>query len=67
VQATDQPAWARFTKASGEERTIRLRPDIPALVKKYVDEKGVEQAGDILMQMAVDQVFLFETKEDNKN
>jgi hypothetical protein len=58
VEAYDGPAWAIFESNQGEKVTIRLRKDIPGLVKKYVDEIGVEAAGEALLKMELSKVFI---------
>ena len=62
VEAYDGPAWAVFTSDQGKKITIRLRPEIPGLVKKNVDEIGVEAAGEALLIMDDQQAFILERK-----
>ena len=43
---------------NGEVTIIRLRQGIPELVKKYVEEKGVEEAGETLFAITLDELFI---------
>ena len=54
------PAWAVFISDQGKKVTIHLRPEIPGLVKRYVDEIGVEAAGEELLIMEESKVFVIE-------
>jgi formylmethanofuran dehydrogenase subunit E len=60
VAKAPEPAWARFTTAGGEEVTVRLRRDIPALVRELVNSEGVEAAGRAFFQMRLDSLFTAE-------
>jgi len=60
VAKAPEPAWARFTAAGGEEVTVRLRRDIPALVRELVNSEGVEAAGRAFFQMRLDSLFTAE-------
>lgn len=57
VQEAPEPAWAMFTATGGEQVTIRLRPDIPALVTDLVNTKGVEAAGRAFFAIQLDSLF----------
>jgi formylmethanofuran dehydrogenase subunit E len=52
-----EPAWAVFESSNGEKVTIRLRPQIPALVQELVNHKGVEAAGQAFFEMCTDSLF----------
>jgi hypothetical protein len=45
VEDFDGPPYAVFNTAASDTVTIKLLPEVPAMVKRYVDGKGVEQAG----------------------
>ena len=57
VEEAPEPAWAEFTGAGGEHVTVRLRPGIPALVRDFVNARGVEAAGRAFFQMRPDSLF----------
>jgi formylmethanofuran dehydrogenase subunit E len=52
-----EPVWAVFESTNGEKVTIRLRPRIPALIRKLVNHKGVEAAGRAFFEMPTDSLF----------
>ncbi|MGD9140356.1 MAG: nucleoside hydrolase [bacterium] len=60
VAKAPEPAWARFAGAGGDEVTVRLRRDIPALVRELVNSEGVEAAGRAFFQMRLDSLFTVE-------
>jgi inosine-uridine nucleoside N-ribohydrolase/formylmethanofuran dehydrogenase subunit E len=60
VRAEDGPAWGIFRAGSGAEATIRLRAEIPGLVKRLIDEMGVEAAGNSLLEMENEALFEIE-------
>jgi hypothetical protein len=57
VQEAPEPAWAVFTATGGEQVTIRLRPEIPALITDLVNTKGVEAAGRAFFAIQLDSLF----------
>jgi inosine-uridine nucleoside N-ribohydrolase len=63
VNQCDEPAWAVFESSHGEQVTIRLRPEIPALIQDLVNRKGVETAGHAVFDMDVESLF---TVDDNR-
>lgn len=63
VEEGPEPAWATFRTVGGEQATILLRPDIPALVRDLVDAKGVEAAGLLFFQMRLDSLFTVDRRD----
>ncbi|MCK4235472.1 MAG: hypothetical protein KAX38_00035 [Candidatus Krumholzibacteria bacterium] len=61
VHRFDGPAYAIFRTEYGAETTIRLRPGIPALISRLIEEKGVEAAGEDLMDREPGRLFDLET------
>ncbi|MBU0755194.1 MAG: formylmethanofuran dehydrogenase subunit E family protein, partial [Planctomycetes bacterium] len=59
VLGFEGPAYAVFTGQDGAKVVVRLKPDIPDLVTALVNEKGVEPAGEIFLNM--EEKVLFET------
>ena len=57
VEPFSGPPFAIFSTADGATVTIRLLPDIPAMVKRSVDSEGVEQAGMKVWEMDGDELF----------
>ena len=39
------PSWVEFTTGQDQHVFLRLRPEVPGLVKKLVEDQGVEAAG----------------------
>ena len=57
VESFDGPPFAVFRTAGGATVTIRLLPDILAMVKESVDSEGVEQAGMKFWEMDERELF----------
>ena len=57
VKTFDGPPFAVFRTAEGTTVTIRLLPEIPAMVKRSVDDDGVEQAGLKVWEMVESELF----------
>jgi len=64
VRELDGPAFAVFTPQHGNKVTVRLRPEIPELIKQLVDEKGVEAAGEDLLERKINTLFILEITFD---
>lgn len=62
VEEAPEPAWAVFTSDEGHRVTIRLRPEIPALVTDLVNSEGVEAAGRAFLEMRLDSLFAKDKK-----
>lgn len=60
VHETDGPAYADFTVRSGMKIRIALKPDMPGLVTRLVDERGVEAAGREVLGMKTEELFEIE-------
>ncbi|MHC4944668.1 MAG: nucleoside hydrolase [Planctomycetota bacterium] len=58
----DGPAYAIFTSDDGKRSTLRLRPEIPVLIKRLVDEQGVEAAGEYFIMLEEPKLFEIETE-----
>jgi inosine-uridine nucleoside N-ribohydrolase len=54
------PAYAIFTSDDGKRCTLRLKPEIPALIERLVDERGVEAAGEYFIERAEAELFEIE-------
>jgi hypothetical protein len=63
VEEGPEPAWATFRTVGGEQATVLLRPDIPALVRDLVDARGVEAAGLLFFKMRLDSLFTVDRRE----
>ena len=57
VHLTDGPAYADFTVNGRASIRIALKPHVPGLVKRLVDERGVEEAGREIMNMKTEELF----------
>ena len=57
VVEIDGAARALFTTGDGEQVTVSLKPDVPDLVRRLVEEKGVEAAGEELLDMDAGGLF----------
>ena len=62
IESFDGPPFAVFRTEGGTTMTIRLLPGIPAMVKKYVDSEGVEQAGMKIWEMDESELFEISVK-----
>lgn len=63
IHETAKPAYAIFTIKDGMRVTIKLRDEVPSMVATLIDEKGVEAAGQILLEKEIG--MLFETEIDS--
>ncbi len=57
ARATDGPAYAIFETENGARVTVKLRPEAAALVGNLIEEKGVEAAGMVLLEMKREELF----------
>jgi formylmethanofuran dehydrogenase subunit E len=62
VQEAPEPAWAVFASGEDGQVTIRLRPEIPALVQELLNSKGVEATGRAFFQIRLDSLFTIERR-----
>ncbi len=58
ITETDGPAYAEFASDTGGWIRIGLRADIPRLVAGMIRESGVEDAGDRLLHMSEESLFV---------
>ncbi len=57
LTAADGPAYATFRNERGDEVTIALQEDIPRLIRRLIEESGVEDAAAELMAMSTEELF----------
>ena len=55
------PAYVIFTTQSGQSVTIRLRSEIPGLINRLINDKGVEAAGEDLLGREAKSLFEVKT------
>jgi formylmethanofuran dehydrogenase subunit E len=57
VREFQGPAYVIFKTEEGEILTLRIRPGIPELITRLIREKGVEEAGEILLEENTQLLF----------
>lgn len=60
VHEFNGPAYATFKTKDAQVVTIRLRAEIPELVSQLIDKKGVEAAGEELLEREIESLFEIE-------
>ena len=63
LRETDGPASVVFTMNNGMTIRIALKPRVPGLVTRLVDEHGVEEAGREVMNMKTEELFDIDVTE----
>lgn len=54
------PAYVIFKPTQGKILTLRIRPEIPDLITRLIREKGVEEAGEVLLREEKELLFLLD-------
>jgi hypothetical protein len=57
-----EPAWAVFASDTGDTVGIRVRPEIPVMVRSLVESRGVEATGFAFFEISLDSLFAVEHK-----
>jgi len=60
VVGCDGPAWGVFRAGSADAVTISLRPEVTGLLENLIDRRGVEAAGDVILETSSDSLFVID-------